>query len=164
MQARNLHILTICGSCIFGESIPKPENESVDQIISICHNKLGIDLVIDLVNDDIESIKRIRRKTNANGITPPPIIVKFRSTNLQNKIYGLRKNLHSSNPDTPQIYINENLTPDNAKVYAQGQNLVKMKKLFSTWTFGGIVYAELTPEKKEKPFQVIKTSPILNSL
>lgn len=143
-----------------GECIPKPENDSVDQIISICHNKLGINLV----NDDIESIKRIRRKTHANGITPPPMIVKFRSTNIRNKIYGLRKNLRSSSPDTPRIYINENLTPDNAKVYAQCRNLVKMKKLFSTWTFGGIVYAKLTPEKTEKPFQITKTSSILNSL
>lgn len=115
-------------------------------ILDLCHNRLGVDLA----GSDISAAHRIF-STDKNKHRP--IIVRFTSRRARNQVFAAKKSLRpnkSSPPISAPIYINEHLTKHNASIYSHTRKLVREKKLFATWTAGGITYIRRTPAPEDK--------------
>jgi len=78
---------------------------------------------------------------------PSPIIVRFTSKRVRDEVFRARKQLKSSRST---IFINEHLTSENSTLFRDARQLLKNKKLFSTWSFNGSIYIKLTENFQPK--------------
>src|SRR3984885_12600065 len=84
-----------------------------------------------------------------------PLVVHFTNKRIMNMVYSSKKLLREvSNSSGTRFYINENLTPLNARIFAKTRAIVREKKAHSTWTSGGRVLIRITASQDEKPKRI----------
>ena len=80
---------------------------------------------------------RLAKKTNAtttnsNYQQKSAVIVRFSSRGVRDAVYAARKSLKDHQP---AVYINEDLTEKNQKLFKLSREAVRNHKFISTWTF-----------------------------
>jgi hypothetical protein len=78
------------------------------------------------------------------------LVAKMLSEELKVTIFAQKSKL-KGNKD--KIYINEELTKQDAKIFKKARDDVKHKRLSAAWTRGGIVFAKKTPNGT--PFKIL---------
>lgn len=128
----------------------KSSNLTVAQsVIDFCKTSLDINLS----SKEITSAHSLRRKGGSND--SDTILVKFGNVSTRNEIYRARLRLKkTSHQSENRIFINENLTPKNAQIFASTRKLRKEGRLFATWTFNCAVYIRITDSKESLPKKI----------
>ncbi len=119
-----------------------------DTILSIAKENLDMP---DMKCCDIETLHRMGR---VNQDKPRDIILTFTAQSMRDEFYKNRKKSPKANGN--QIYINENLTAFRAKLFYDIRQLVKRKKVHSTWTQHGNVMLKI--EDTSRPIAVYEYS------
>ena len=118
--------------------IPEVDNENTKHlIVELCRM-----ISIDISEDDIET--SFRKFKSSNGRIPP-IIAKFKFRNTRDAIISARTNLRtavgsSAIKDTSRIFIVENLTEINRKLFHRARELKREKGYAYLWTKYGKIY------------------------
>lgn len=135
---------------IAGLKEPDDDDEEEDcksQVINFIKDALS--LVVKA--EDIESavrvgVKRLPKQNdqNKNNVSPNqknsrPIFVKFNNYWAKREVYRERKQLKNYKD---RVFLNEDLTPENAALYFECRQFVKKKSLHSAWTWEGQVYVK----------------------
>ena len=74
---------------------------------------------------------------------------------MRDAIYAARKGLKNH---VPHIYINEHLTLETARLFKTSRDMVKQKKIASTWTYNGYLFAKLSNLDTSRPIRIDKIS------
>lgn len=125
-------------------------DHDIGQMIQqFCQSRL--DLQLD--DSDISAVYPIQQR---RGTTSKPILVKFASRSIRNKVYSARKLLRQipKQADKSPIFINENLTKNNATIFSQARNLTRVKKIASAWTAGGFTFIKISDSPSERPKRI----------
>jgi len=109
-------------------------------VLELFNQQLGVPIV----KQDISIAHRL--KPNRQG--PPVVIVRFTSRRARESVFAARRQLRNNR--TP-IYINEDLSKKTAELFKQTRQMVKAKRIHSTWTHGGTVYVKVSGEPSCKP-------------
>ena len=128
--------------------IPEREQDggdTVSEVVKCCKEVLNMEIT----PHDIVSCYRMNKGKNMQH---RPIVVAFASKNVRDGIFHARKHLRGNNIG---IYINELLTKKNANIYFECRQLVKQKKLSSTWTSNGFIFVKKTRQHSEKPLKIL---------
>jgi DNA replicative helicase MCM subunit Mcm2 (Cdc46/Mcm family) len=109
-------------------------------------NEAGIP---DIQLSDIADITTIRSGlNNSTAVNPLTIMVKFTSEQTRNTILSQRKKFKDC---THKIFVNEDLTPHDAKIFKKTRDQVKEGLLCACWTKQGTVWAKASMEGKPFP-------------
>ena len=122
----------------FTGSNSSSENEPIRASLDLFNNTLGLQIL----EADIVHAYRLQKRGKDQH---RPILIKFDSRGLRNRIYGARLKLRNT-----QIYINEHLTAQNAQIFAKTRALKKSGKVSSSWTMGGYIYVKLSSDPGTK--------------
>lgn len=124
----------------------KSANDEIPGILSMCRDRLEISLN---ENDIIYA----RRITKGSKDTNRPVLVKFATIGVRNRIYATRKSLRTSSSSSYEvrIYINEHLTKTNAHIFAQARKLIREGKIHAAWSSGGYIFIRRTNSLSDKP-------------
>ena len=95
--------------------------------------------------DDIEYVRRLKKKGNNKDIIQGSILVRFKNINKRNYIFRNKKNLaeaklNSEDTNITKVFINENLTPKNKNMFYKANCFRKDKNWKFVWTNNGVVY------------------------
>lgn len=147
------------------QGIPEHEDDTVDilQILHYFFNTMGCSLG----QTDILSAYRIG-KNQRNGRN---ILVKFRSVNTKKIVMEKKKklNIHRAMFSTNNvewgneqqgIFINDNLTAENATIYFHARKLKQIKKMKYVWTKMGKIYVK--KDDGDRAIQVKSVKQILS--
>ncbi|CAG5050775.1 unnamed protein product [Parnassius apollo] len=129
-------------------NIPKNNEESKENICSTV-KKLGECLNVNLQDSDIKDVYRTNSKTGTR-----PIIVKFNSVIIKEKMLHEVKNFNKTKPKNEKlntshlnysqknipIYVAETFTQNTQKLFYQARIFQKSHKYLFCWTSRGIVY------------------------
>lgn len=137
-------------NCFEMKNVPKKPQETRNDLIDMvtCLTK---SINLEMEPRDIKDIFRQQGKRNENQNSP--IIVDLGSSILRNELLKKVKNFniknkqklqakhlgHKTNEDQP-VFISEQLTPKNARLFFLARDLVKNKKYKYCWTSFGKVY------------------------
>ena len=117
-----------------------PSAMSTDTVIDFCSAALGIQLQ----REDIVSTFRLPAKKTEDGTAlQPKLIVNFAKVDTKEKIYAARRKLKDVE-DYKGIYINENLTELDAKLFQLTRKYVRDHRLHASWTLNGQIYLKAT--------------------
>ena len=102
--------------------------QTADKVIELCRNKL----VIEVTPSDISTAHRIKLKSN-RGSNAAPIIVRFTRRPIRDTLYQLRFQLKNrkSTDKSLHIYISEDLTDKNRKLFAAARRKLQNENLQS---------------------------------
>jgi hypothetical protein len=103
------------------------------------------------------SITHRLRKTNSSS--PAPVVVRFTNRKARDAVYSARRLLKNR---SDRIFINEDLTKSSAELFHEARKLVKNKKLFSSWTFGGSIFIKTGGAPEDRPRKVISLDELLH--
>jgi hypothetical protein len=121
-------------------------------VIELCREKLKLSVT----SNDISIAHRLLKKNK--GSKNSPVIVRFTSRKVRDTVFRARrqlKELKSNDEVTQKIFINEDLTKQTSEIFYYARDLVKKKKLYSTWTNGGVVMIKETNDPNCKPVKVL---------
>lgn len=111
---------------IFG--VEETEDENItDKVISICKDKLNVNVTVDM----IDACHRLGQKEQGSR----PVIIKFCSKSLRNKIFNVKKKLKGS-----KIIIREDLTKCRAQLLKEVQKKSNSKQV---WSSRGIIMCKI---------------------
>lgn len=99
-------------------------------------------LNVNLTRDDINTCYRVGKKEASKT---RPIMLSFAQEKKKAEVYRQRIQLKTQRP---LVFLNEDLTPQRAKLYADTRKLVKEHKLHSSWTMDGKICAKETATSK----------------
>lgn len=150
--AEGLEEVVPVGSTKSAQSLYSASQATVKKVKDLCVNEMGLKIE----DTDISFAYRIPRfGKDVNR----PVIVGFTSRRLRNLVYASRRVLQNRTADSATgVFINEHLTRTNAKIYAKARELMRAKKLTSTWTAGGQVFIRHSPG--EKPQKITSMKPL----
>ena len=119
-------------------------------VLDFVNNKLNVPLT----PSDISFVHRLKSKPREQ--TPPNVIIRFTNRKARNAVFAARRQLRvtltesssSSSGNAQRIYINEDLTKNNADLYRRVRQLVKQKRLSRCWTAGGAVFVKKSAESQ----------------
>ena len=124
----------ICG-------VPFVKNENVvDLAVKVIKN-----VDSEFVQDDIDYARRLIKKDNNNVVTYGPVLVRFKSMSKRNYIYRKKKNLKDVklnlvNDGHKKVFLNENLTTRNKKIFYHANIFRKQYQWKFIWTSNGMVF------------------------
>jgi len=87
-----------------------------------------------------------------------PVVVRFTNRKARDAVYSARRSLKNR---SKQICINEDLTKSVAELFHEAINLVKNKKLFSSWTSGGSLFVKESSVPEYRPRKLTKMNELL---
>ena len=136
--------------------VPYKEEENTNKIaMEVC--KL---IDVDITQDQISTSYRLQTKKRANeNITSPPIIVRFISRDVRNKVFSNRKLIRSADMKkffingTENLYVNENLTKFRKKLFWSAKQKAKSNRFRLYWTANGNVFARRS--EKSTPILIL---------
>jgi len=117
--------------------IPEKRDENLEIIVK----NLGQALDVEINYSDIDIVHRLPSKSAIR-----PIIVKFSSYNEKHELYAARRKLRSLIDAEDRfngaktIYINENLTRQRKKLFAEVRKRVKLNRWYGAWTKDGKIF------------------------
>lgn len=100
-----------------------------------------------LAQEDIISVHKVT--ISGGDEKNNPVIFRFISEDKKDILFSQRAKLRNS---TTKIFINEDLTKSDSKIFKKAREDVKKGKLFSTWTRKGVVWGKLS--ESGKPFTI----------
>lgn len=121
------------------QNIPLAVNEDVDDIVSTIASKLGVKLTT-------SSIVKAFRKKGRDKSRPGDILVKFNTAFIHDAVLAEAKKKKLSLLDigfkgqSDRIFVNQELTPSNKKLFFEARNLQKSKGWKFVWEKGGNIY------------------------
>ena len=98
------------------------------------------------VIEDIDVVHRIGKPTVNTNDHPRPVIIKFKTYHVRGIFIRARRQLKGR-----KIFINDDLTPNTAKQFAEARKLVADGVYFATWTVNGNIW--LKKGDKNKPIR-----------
>ena len=127
--------------------------------------------VLKLLNDslnvavstrDISVAHRLPKKRS--NPAPAAVVVRFNSVKIRDAVYRARTALKGQ---SSRLFINEHLIKGTATLFHLARNMVKDKRLLSTWTSGGSVYVKRSSDPYCRPVKVtseaeLRTDTLLN--
>lgn len=126
--------------------IDEKQDEDTDKIVMSVAAAVGVNIS----QSDIDISHRLpRRSDQANK--PSPIIVRFTRRTVRNKIYQQRKHLRTNptkiigNTNTNSVYINENLSPFNKRLFYLTNCRRKEANYKFIWTNNGKIFTRKSP-------------------
>ena len=126
-------------STLFFDKIPEGANSAKQDILSIINDKLGLGI-------QAQEIPVCFRVGPAEPNKRRPILARFNSPDIKDKIYSRRREFKTK---VPGVFIREHLTEVN-KIILQKAKLLKGNGLINAWTIGGIVQILLPNQNKPK--------------
>ncbi len=117
---------------IFGIAEENNDDDVKQRLSQLANNVLNLD---NFKPSDIEMTYRLGKPSD-NGL-PRKILVKFKSKKKREEFYKRRKMTPICDDTSRNIYINDDLTLHRAKLFHDARQLVKQKRLHSTWTQQG---------------------------
>lgn len=128
-------------------------NLAEEAVLNFCNTVLKVKVS----SADISTAHRLNGRPPTTGTSrgnvQSSIIVRFSNRRTRDAIFAARKNLKNLNS---RVYINEHLTTDTAKLFRVARDLMKQKKIFSTWTYNGFLYTKLTNLPSCRPVRIDK--------
>ena len=135
--------------------VPVKDNENTNDIV-IEIAKLAN---VEITKDQIPTSHRLAAKPKRNAIdqaarSPPPIIVRFISRDIRNRLYTNRQNLrnanskHSATDGMNHFYINENLTRYRKKLFWNVKTRAKSHQFKYYWTSNGNIFVKKSDESQ----------------
>jgi hypothetical protein len=131
--------------------IPEDKDEDLEDVVETIAKEVGVEIE----SVDIDIVHRLPSK-----IQPKPIIVKFKHYNDKKLIYEARWKLrhYKGNNDrlngAQRIYINENLTTERKRLFAEVRKRAKQYSWFNVATKDGKIFVKL--EKGGKSYKIVK--------
>lgn len=134
--------------------IPEHDDEDLDEVVEELAKVIGVE---DIEGNDIDIVHRLPSK-----LYPRPIIVKFKIYNDKKHFYAARWKLRNYQKDfdgeklngAKKVYINENLTSQRRKLFAEVRKRAKQYNWHSAWTLDGKVF--LRKEKGGKVHKILQ--------
>lgn len=142
------------------KNVPKKEEENLIDIASKLHSSLG-------VNVEAGSIKNVHRNNNAKVSS---IVIEYHNQQIRNHVIKASKEYNKTNrnsklnsamlgfPNKEPVYVNELLTPNARKLYAQARALVKNGRVKFCWLANGKILVRIS--ENEPAMQVKSCSQI----
>ena len=129
--------------------VPYKEGENTNKIaMEVC--KL---IDVDITQDQISTFHRLQTKKRTNEkIISPPIIVRFISRDVRNKVLSNRKLIRSADMKKfcingiENLYVNENLTKFRKKLFRSAKHKAKSNGFRFYWTANGNVFVRRSEE------------------
>ena len=125
----------------------KSNHDETTVALELCRSRLGLEI-------DVADISFAHRISRGGKEMHRPILIGFASRRARDQVYSARRTLRSSSSNPNQVYINEHLTKSNAHIYALTRKMVREKKIYSTWSAGGLIFTRKTISPDEKPTRV----------
>lgn len=128
--------------------VPETDGENTDQIVLDVAKSAGVMLS----PDDIDVSHRVGRSGTTNNNKPRSLIVKFLSHNVREKLFSARKEKSASRVHAHpllttetlrNIYISENLTPENQKLLFVCRKLKAKSQVWAAYSTNGRVKVRL---------------------
>lgn len=126
--------------------IPKCDTEDAGKLVRELASTINVTI------EDRE-IAHAYRKFSKNDSKPPPIVAKFCSRTVRNKIYQSRSNLryadaHTSStiPEPSKVFIVENLSEKNRDLFYKARLRKKEYNYLFLWTKNGKIFAQKSKE------------------
>ena len=125
--------------------VPFVKNENVGDLAL----KVLTNIDPQLSKEDIESARRLMKKDKNNVTIYGPILARFKNIGKRNYIFRNKKNLAEARPNlvngsVKKIFINENLTPKNKKIFYHANCFKKQNNWRFVWTANGMVFLRKT--------------------
>ena len=125
--------------------VPFVKNENVGDLAV----KVLTNIDPQLSKEDIESARRLMKKDKNNVTIYGPILARFKNIGKRNYIFRNKKNLAEARPNlvngsVKKIFINENLTPKNKKIFYHANCFKKQNNWRFVWTANGMVFLRKT--------------------
>ncbi|KAK3107762.1 hypothetical protein FSP39_021717 [Pinctada imbricata] len=118
-----------------------PQSSSTDDVVvSICKDKLGVEIT----TDDINRSHPIG-KPKSNG--KAQIICRFRNWKVKNSIYSMKKNLKG---DTDRIFITEDLTTYRQRIISEISQAKRQGQVSSFWTNDGRIFVKVSDQSPKR--------------
>lgn len=137
--------LKACNVIFHGVSIINDDNQPRDTLLKLSVMKIINDVNIEgILPEHIVSINKI---TPAGK--PAFLMVRMSSPDLKKKLYTQRTKLKNC---SDRVYINEDLTKEEATIFKRARQQVKQGTLHSCWSSDGLIYAKTSTDGK--PFQL----------
>lgn len=135
-------------NCLKFSGIPENPKDNTDQLVLNVVNNLVLKEDEEKITiKDISRSHRVGKFNSHSHSRPRDIIVKFVSYRDRARIYGNKRNLkaYNNNPTkkTDPIYINEALTRTRSELFRKTRELVKLRKINSSWTYDGRIFCKL---------------------
>ena len=148
-EASKLNALTQYGRCQNLEivGVPVTSNEDTNAIVQ----EIAELLLVTISSKDISTSHRLHTKSKSN---PPPIIVRFVNRDVRNRIYSNRKNARNADftklsiKGEEKIFINENLTYLEKKLFWKSKQKAKKAGFKFFWTMNANVYVRKLEDDK----------------
>lgn len=125
--------------------LPKTASENVENLVAKVISKMDIH-----INDPDILYAHRKYQPRAGDSKPPPIIAKFCSRKLRNKVYEsrskLRQSTNQSSPVNSKTFIVESLTEKNRDLFFKARELKKQTDFMYLWTKNGKILAKKNQE------------------
>lgn len=131
--------------------VPEIDGEDLEEIVE----EIAKETKVEIVASDIDIIHRQKSK-----ITPRPILVKFKCYEDKQSFYNARRKLKNFKGDdvkvngASKIYINEHLTADRKKLFAEVRKRARQYKWYRVTTNDGKIFIKTS--KEDRPTMVTK--------
>ena len=132
---------------IFGISEENNDDDVKQRLSQLANDVLQLE---NFKPSDIEMTYRLGRPLDNSQ--PRKIFVKFKSKKKREEFYRRRKRTPTYEDTSRNIYINDDLTLQRAKLFHDARKLVKQKQLHSTWTQQGNIMVK--KNKEDRPIAV----------
>jgi ribosome biogenesis protein Nip4 len=118
-----------------------------ESVLALCQQ-----LQVQITTSDISIAHRLKKRGNPNNRGPPAVIVRFTNRKARDAVYAARFLLRNRRD---KIYINEDLTANVAKVFAEARQLVKQRIIYSAWTKAGAVFIKQDSSPSCRPTRIL---------
>lgn len=134
-------------------ALPATTNQATEKaVLQLC---ASLHLETPKTAADISVAHRLKKSSNSNLA---PIVVRFTNRKARDAVYSARRSLKNR---SDRIYINEDLTKPVAELFHEARKLVKIKKLFSSWTSGGSLFVKESSAPEYRPRKITEMNELL---
>jgi hypothetical protein len=120
-------------------------------VLQLCES-----LHLPITSADISITHRLKKSNS--GSNPAPVVVRFTNRKARDAVYSARRLLKNR---SDRIFINEDLTKPVAELFHEARQLVKSKKLFSSWTSGGSLFIKTSQSTEDRPKKISTLNELL---
>lgn len=139
--------------------VPIKENENTNEIVIEVARLANVDIS----KDQISTSHRLPAKPKTNvavgnktvtSQAPPPIIVRFLSRDVRNRLYSNRNKLRYAKMDdfsvkgTTKLFLNENLNQNRKHLFWNAKQKAKAHEFKFYWTFNGNIFVRKSEESE----------------
>lgn len=130
-------------------------NGMLEQEVIRLFNSLSMEKPI--LESDISVAHRLKQHIPNK---PAPVIVRFTNRKAKDAVYRARRQLKPlpGRDANTHIYINEDLTKTTADLFRRARELRRQRKIFSAWTFKGVLYIKRSADASCRPEKITQIS------